>query len=450
MPESHAPSSASTCARLPSEPVAIGIMGTPASSGNRGVQALGAALAKLCLRAGSNHQVMLFGSHRNSDPVTMRPEGRALAIPMVNWRMSLRGGWRNHLVVILLASLAYRCSGSRTLQTWLSRRIPWIAALEKTAFVGDVRGGDSFSDIYGMKRFIIATLPVLSVLWVKGGIVLFPQTYGPYKSPLARAVARFIVRRAQVVVARDRESRRIAQELAGDTQLVLLSPDVAFALHADRPEQVELDPPRPGPLPPGLVGLNINGLMFNGGYTGKNMFGLKLQYDTFAHEVLVALLRVHPGEVLLVPHTLAPPDDRESDNGACAKLRARLPAELQARVSIVAGDYDAHQLKGIVGACEFFVGSRMHSCIAALSQGVPCVGVAYSMKFAGVFESVGLGDWVVDGRTAANAEAVDAVVACYHQRQARQPALAREAEAARGRLTDVFSHLVATAGREQA
>ncbi|PAW65864.1 MAG: hypothetical protein B9S34_09525 [Opitutia bacterium Tous-C1TDCM] len=450
MPESHALSPASTRDRLPAQPVAIGIMGTPASSGNRGVLALGAALAKLCLRAGPNHHVMLFGSHRNSDPVTMRPEGRALAIPMVHWRMSLQGGWRNHLGVILLASLAYRLSGSRTLQTWLSRRIPWIGALEKTAFVGDVRGGDSFSDIYGMKRFIIATLPVLSVLWVKGGIVLFPQTYGPYKSPLARAIARFIVRRSQVVVARDRESRRIAQELAGDTQLVLLSPDVAFALHADRPEHVELDPPRSGPLPPGLVGLNINGLMFNGGYTGKNMFGLKLQYDTFAYEVLVALLEAHPGEILLVPHTLAAPDDPESDNGASAKLRDRLPAEQRNRVRIVAGDYDAHQLKGIIGACEFFVGSRMHACIAALSQGVPCVGVAYSMKFAGVFESVGVGDWVVDGRTAGNADAVAAVLACLRERRARQPALAREAEAARGRLTETFAHLtaVATKGTE--
>lgn len=423
-------------------------MGTPASSGNRGVLALGAALAKLCLRAGANHRVMLFGSYRSAEPIPMRPEGTTLAIPMVHWRMSLRGGWRHHLGVIVAASLAYRLSGSRTVQSWISARIPWIAALENAAFVGDVRGGDSFSDIYGMKRFLIATLPVLSVLWIKGGIVQFPQTYGPFKSPLARLIARFIVRRSTVVVARDRESRRIAQDLAGDTNLVLLSPDVAFALHADRPGLVELDPPRPTGLPAGLVGININGLMFNGGYTGKNMFGLKLEYASFASELLAALLHEHPGEVLLVPHTLAPAGDPESDNDASRKLRDLLPVALQARVRIVVGDYDAHQLKGIIGACEFFVGSRMHSCIAALSQGVPCVGVAYSMKFAGVFESVGLGDWVVDGRTTANADAVAAVLACYRDRRSRQPALAREAEAARERLTGVFSHVteVATKG----
>ena len=65
---------------------------------------------------------------------------------------------------------------------------------------------------------------------------------------------------------------------------------------------------------------------------------------------------------------------------------------------IVDREYDQHEIKGVIGMCDFFVGSRMHACIGALSQGIPCVGVAYSMKFRGVFESVGVADWVVDSR----------------------------------------------------
>jgi len=48
----------------------------------------------------------------------------------------------------------------------------------------------------------------------------------------------------------------------------------------------------------------------------------------------------------------------------------------------------------------------MHACIAALSQGIPTVGVAYSQKFTGVFESVLAGDCVVD------AGSVDPGIAC--------------------------------------
>ena len=39
-----------------------------------------------------------------------------------------------------------------------------------------------------------------------------------------------------------------------------------------------------------------------------------------------------------------------------------------------------------------------HSCIAALSQGIPTVGLAYSKKFSGVFGSIGVDDLVIDLR----------------------------------------------------
>jgi polysaccharide pyruvyl transferase WcaK-like protein len=159
-------------------------------------------------------------------------------------------------------------------------------------------------------------------------------------------------------------------------------------------------------------------------------------------ELARSLLAVYPGTLLLVPHTYAPPGDPESDNEACHRLKQSLPAELQARVRVVTGDYDAHQLKGIVARCGFFVGSRMHSCIAALSQGVPCVGVAYSMKFRGVFESVGLGDWVVDGRSADNAQAIKAILGFWEQRAGRAQRLGEQAAASRATLGQVFAGII--------
>lgn len=429
-------------------PVTVGIMGTPLTSGNRGVLALGSALARLCLDAAPGAAAVYFGSHHDAQPVLMRPHGRDYPLRVVHWRMSPKGGLRHHLFVIVTGSFLYRFLPLAGLRRRLAQKIPWIGEVARARLVGDVRGGDSFSDIYGLKRFLIATLPVLSVLWVKRSLVLFPQTYGPYQSGVARWIARRIVRRATTVIARDQDSQRVAQELARPGQEVLLSPDVAFALHADAMNSALFNSSlKPQPIPDDCIGLNVNGLMFNGGYTGKNMFGLKLDYRSFLTQLATELLTVHPGPLLLVPHTYAPAGDVESDNEACRLLREQLPAELQARVYVVTGDYDAHQLKGIIARCGFFVGSRMHSCIAALSQGVPCVGVAYSMKFRGVFESVGLADWVVDGRTVITADAVKATVALYAQRQARAPELAHNAQNARTRLQQVFAAMFAPVGR---
>jgi hypothetical protein len=120
----------------------------------------------------------------------MRPKGRTIAGSNAHWRLSPRGGWQHQLTVIFAAALIYRISGSRTMQRALAARNPRLAELERICFVGDVRGGDSFSDINGLKRFLIATLPVLSVLAAKDRIVLFLQTCGPFQSFWARLIAR--------------------------------------------------------------------------------------------------------------------------------------------------------------------------------------------------------------------------------------------------------------------
>ena len=414
------------------------IMGTPVASGNRGVLALGASIVDLCVEACPDARLGYLQMLRPVDDVEVRTRRGMRRVPVVISRTSPLAPLRDQLWWIVLLSLLHRIMPP--LRGVIRRHCPWINVLVDADWVGDVRGGDSFSDIYGLQRFVLYFLPVLSVLLIKGSIVHLPQTYGPFRTRTARWLARFLLRRSSVIVARDPESRRVAQELVGDRLQVGLSPDVAFALLAEPPPELP-------PLAAHTVGFNINGLLYNGGYTGGNEFGLKLDYPGFPVEMITALLEDPAASVLLVPHTIGPAGERESDNEACRVVHAALPPGLQARVRILNGDYDAHQLKGVIGQCDFFVGSRMHSCIAALSQGVPCVGVAYSMKFLGVFESVGMGEWVIDGRKADCDETVRNVMALYRKRDAVRESLAQNAAAARRRLDEVFKEIVAVAGK---
>ena len=421
----------------------IAIMGTPVDCGNRGVLALGASLVNLCSQASGGGEVVLLLGNRDSRPASFRVGGNLRSIPVVNARLSLRSPLRDHLSWILLMAVLYRLLPVAGVRAAIVRSSPWIRTMAEVDYVGDVHGGDSFSDIYGTKGFLLGFLMDWTVLMVKGTMVQFPQTYGPYTTPLARWLARFLLKRSSVIIARDHLSQKLAQELVGPEKEVLLCPDVAFSLESIRPERLELDPPFAGPVPPGVVGLNVNGLMYHGGYTRRNMFGLKLDYPTFLSQLVVALLREHPVELWLVPHTFAPDGDVESDPEASRNLRAALPPELRARVRIVAREYDQHEIKGIIGLCDFFIGSRMHACIAALSQGVPCAGMAYSMKFAGVFATVGMETWVVDGREATNEQAVAHVLGLYRQRAEVRAGLGQRAEKARTQLQNVFRDLTA-------
>ena len=83
----------------------------------------------------------------------------------------------------------------------------------------------------------------------------------------------------------------------------------------------------------------------------------------------------------------------------------------------------------------------MHSCIAALSQGIPAVGVAYSKKFAGVFDSVGAAGWVVDGRELAAEQGVAKAMEIYRRREALREPLAEKVREAQATLYRTFQEL---------
>lgn len=349
---------------------------------------------------------------------------------------------RDHLFWILLASLAYRLLPFSGVRNLLKGRFPWIKAATDAVVIGDIRGGDSFSDIYGISRFLAGFLMAWSVILVKERMVQFPQTYGPYKSKLARILAGFLLKRSHVIMARDEMSRKVAQDLVGNRTEVMLCPDVAFALDTLSPQMLGVNPPVKGlAVPARVIGLNVNGLMYNGGYTRDNMFGLKMDYRGMLPKLVEKLLEVHDGELWFVPHAFAKPGGVESDPEACIKVREALPENVRQRTRIISGEYDCHELKWIIGKFDFFIGSRMHSCIAALSQGVPCVGIAYSRKFKGVFETVGMAEWVIDGRRLCDEEAISRTLSLYGIRDEVRRGLKERAEGAARRLGDTFERL---------
>jgi colanic acid/amylovoran biosynthesis protein len=418
----------------------ICVMGTPISSGNRGVLALGASIVSLCLEADPTARFTFLLGHNRAETVFFKVAGSQYAIPVVPCRLSPGSRIHEHLAWIMFLSVVFHTCPP--LRPAILRANTWIRSIAEADIVGDIRGGDSFSDLYGLKRFLLGFMLAWSVLLVKGRIVQFPQTYGPYRSRFARGLARYVLRKSSAVIARDKQSQAVAQELIGQDKSVLLSPDVAFSLEAVLPSEIVVDPPLKDSKPSRIIGLNVNGLMYNGGYTRDNMFGLKLEYSAFLTLLAETILRKTDAELWIIPHVFAPIYDVESDPEASLKLRNSLPPSLRRRVRLVSAPYNERELKGIIGICDFFVGSRMHSCIAALSQGVPCVGVAYSMKFGGVFESVGMQDWVVDGRKVGSHEAVKQILELYSCRDQVRGMLASHANDAVLRLKNIFQNVI--------
>jgi len=139
----------------------------------------------------------------------------------------------------------------------------------------DFTGGDSFSDIYGNKRFRLATLVKYFAVKSKTPMLLGPQTYGPYNSKLNRKFAGYIIKRAKWVFARDLASAKLAKEISGRD--IDVSVDVAFSLPYKKAELDKTDKIR--------IGINISGFLWEGGYANINN-PIKVDYKKYCFQVL--------------------------------------------------------------------------------------------------------------------------------------------------------------------
>jgi polysaccharide pyruvyl transferase WcaK-like protein len=156
--------------------------------------------------------------------------------------------------------------------------------------VGDIHGGDSFSDIYGLNRFFYSSNPNIIVLLMRKRLVQLPQTYGPYYSSTAKFVTRSILQHSYNILSRDKASIEVIANLLGNNacinKKIEFCPDVAFVLDSIKVKNPRINPPLRQINNMPLVGINVNGLMYNGGYNKNNMFGLKLDYKKFIEELV--------------------------------------------------------------------------------------------------------------------------------------------------------------------
>ena len=252
---------------------------------------------------------------------------------------------------------------------------PLGAAYARADLVVDIGGGDSFTDIYGTKRFLTVWGTKARAQLTGLPVVLAPQTVGPFNAAWTRMLARRVMNRSRAVVTRDAPSTAFLAEMGVKSDILEVT-DVAMGL--------PYDPPKPRQGGPIRVGLNVSGLLMNGGYTGENQFGLSIDYPALIRDLVAELVAREDVELHLIGHVQSEEQPWEDDQRAGEALAAEFPG------AIVAPVFNSPiEAKSYIAGMDFVAAARMHAAIAAFSSGVPVVPMAYSRKFIGVFGTLG-------------------------------------------------------------
>jgi polysaccharide pyruvyl transferase WcaK-like protein len=274
----------------------------------------------------------------------------------------------------------------------------------------DISGGDSFTDLYGRRRFNGVFFPKKIAMKNNIPLILMPQTLGPFirKSSVDKVID--VLKYSQLSYFRDSQSFKYAKDLMGrgfDSTRIKLGVDMAFLLKPNAGFCCSLEDE---------IGINVSGLLYNN-QSKKDGFNIKADYKSVLVQFIEKLCKEATGGIVLIPHVISQYSN-ECDYKASIALKESLSAKYQdrVRVQVVDKDYDETVAKKIISNLEWFCGMRMHSTIAALSTCVPVANIAYSDKSYGVFETVGQEKMVFDARYLTTERIVDLLLDSWRRR----------------------------------
>lgn len=272
-------------------------------------------------------------------------------------------------------------------------------------FILDIGQGDSFADIYGKRRFDLIDDIHRAARLLNKPYCLLPQTIGPFKDDKIRQQAVKSIEKATLVMTRDKQSFEYVCEIAPAQKNVREYIDVAFYMPYKKigfaKEFVH-------------VGLNISALLWHGGYTRDNQFGLKDDYQHVVRSLIDYFLSLPNVMLHLIAHVVG--TERHVENDYAVNYDLWMEYGCNPRLVLAPLALTPIDVKGYIAGMDFFMGARMHATIGAFSASVPVVPMAYSRKFNGLFIDTLQYPYLADLKTASETEVLDIVKDAFTKR----------------------------------
>lgn len=335
----------------------IGILGLTFNSGNKGCEALSYSFLQLLNEVAETNKEKIIVNLLIPLPTRM----------LIKKRFAVKTIKKMYYPIGNYPLLSFDC----LFYIYRNNRIFFLNSIEKCRCVFDYTAGDSFTDMYGKDRFYSRTRCKLAVIEQGIPLILGSQTIGPFSDEKVKKMAIDVINRSAEVYVRDKMSYEYTRQLSGRTPKI--TSDIAFALPYREPPRTDIV----------KIGFNPSGLLWSGGYTQDNQFGLTVDYQQYCRTIINILIQ-RKYEVHLIPHAFT--DDKNSkDNDYIAVnvLHKEFPETI-----VCDGLRTPMEIKSYIAGMNAFIGARMHATIAAFSAGVPVIPFSYSRKFEGLFDSL--------------------------------------------------------------
>lgn len=305
-----------------------------------------------------------------------------------NWRF-LRLAWL--LPATLIPLLSRKAFGRPYWGLTPQALQPLIRGYLNSDLVVSTSGGFLYSSGLGLV-FLISVYSMAYATFAGKPLYLFPQSYGPLHRFWEPYILRWLLNRARVVMAREEISFDLVNSLVEEKSRCLLFPDPAFAFSGSPPESAENW--LTGLMTHGFPGRPLLGVTVINWTAENPVFQQQTAYERAVAAAVRNFIERYGGSVIFFTQVWGPSysqDDRLPSRRVIAGLQ-----EVSDHIHHIEEPITPGLLKSIYGCMDLFMGTRMHSNIFALSQGVPVLAIGYQHKTQGIMRMLGLDDWTVD------------------------------------------------------
>jgi len=286
--------------------------------------------------------------------------------------------------------------------------------------------GISFVDGRGLGILLYNVLTVLVPRMLGTPVVKYSQALGPFRNPLNRLCAQWILPKVSRLAARGRITRANLDTISLPPGRVRECADAAFAMRIGPEARERIAPLLDGPIfshsvvcvSPSSV---VESLCRAKGVDYPAIMALFIRYLTDEKGY----------RVLLLPHSARPGRSTSKNNDlmVCRAVHEKVdrPGECVYPEEV----YNAEALRALIGSCRFLVASRFHAMISGLAMEVPTLLVGWSHKYAEVLEVFDLEAYALDYALVSLERLKD----LFHQME-------KEETAIRGKIREVLPSVV--------
>jgi colanic acid/amylovoran biosynthesis protein len=324
------------------------------------------------------------------NPILKHPGRKFKTNKNNSYNISLLLKWGSVALFDLIGSLLVFPKVTRSiLYPFLSKKSKQTLKTIKDSNACFVKGGgfihssgkltDSYTIYYLLFHILLAQS-------YKKPIYVMPNSFGPFQGFRVEWLVRKVLNRCELVTVRESISQEMLSEIGVESDLY---PDLGFSLDKNERSNVELVELRKLYPNKELVAITARPYRFPGSTDPKT------KYESYINNMVLFSKWLFENNYLpvFVDHTLSE-TTHESDKSCILEITSKLKHD---EYSLIENkDYTSRDLKAIYSEFDYVVGTRFHSVIFALSEGVPSIAITYGgNKGQGIMKDLGLSDYAI-------------------------------------------------------